>query len=70
MFSRDDNRIAELLEYLVTEHNGERSNIRCNGDDITLLGDSLMLGIDEEMNESGYISTSMNEKFQKVKLKI
>ena len=35
-----------------------------------VLGDTLMLGMYDAMNDSGYISTSMNKKFQKVKIKI
>jgi len=38
--------MAELSDYLITEHDADRSNIRFNVDDITSLGDTLTLVID------------------------
>ena len=55
-----------LTDYLITEY---EANIRFNGDEITLLGDTLTLGIDEAIEANGYISTGMKERFQKSKVK-
>ena len=53
---------------LITQQYADRSNIIFNGDEIALLGDTLTLGIVEAMEDSGFINTGMNKRFQKIKL--
>lgn len=42
-----DSRMIELSDNLIKEHDADRNNIIFSGDEITLLGDTLTLSIDE-----------------------
>lgn len=57
---------VELTDYLITEHEADRSSARFNGDEITLLWDKLTLGIDESIKTNRNISIEMNEILQKI----
>ena len=58
-----------LPNYLINEHEADIAYIRFKGDEITLLGDTLTLGVDKEDEEDGYINSGMKERFLKIKAK-
>ena len=68
-FNKDDHRMITLTDCIITEHEAGRVNIRFKDDEITLLGDTLILGMDEAREVNGYVSTGMNERFLNIKVK-
>ena len=61
--------MKSLTSYLIDEHEADIANIRFKGDEITLLGDTRTLGVDEIGEEDGYVSSGMKERFLKIKAK-
>ena len=52
---------------MILYHNANVNNFRFGNDEMTLLGDTLTLGIDEEELEDGFLGTSLMNRLNKVK---
>ena len=62
-FDKNDIRIVALTNYLTKRHGAHASNVRIKGDEIILLGDTLLLSIDEAEDNAGFIDTSRVESW-------
>ena len=58
--------MTKLTDYLINEHDADSANIRFQGDGITILGDTLTLGMDEAKEENGYVGSGIKERFLKI----
>ena len=65
-YSRDDSRMIDLCDNLVMNHDADINNIRFGGGEITLLGDTLTLSVDEDEDAAGFLNTRFSNRFQKL----
>ena len=61
----------EILSlYLIDEHDADIANNTFKGDEITLLGETPTLGVNEADEEEGYVRSGMRGRLLKNKSKI